>query len=324
MHTDWLMLFVLSAIAWPWAPTDPPAPRIPVEPDGDFLKLFQSPEKPPAHEDLLLPPTSAGLAWMTDPILFATPEPLFPRFAVGELGEIFDRQTNRPQPADWSSRTSLKGVALDPDQWRFRGDLSQDLYKRTVKVDVPNPDLVTQPAAGRTWTTEDRFQIPVPIALPIAEQMFVYGQFGGNGDTLNNRSTTLNGKTGVGMKWSPLGSTEVQLRYGTLLNYTDVFAATRFQERAQPALEFAAKMPLVGAWHLDYTGSALPAVQATVRDQIKQELRLAVPLGTGDNEFEFGARYRWDVIPSQSQSQSQAQTPWIDRAQLFMGLKFRR
>ena len=130
------------------------------------------------------------------------------------------------------------------------------------------------------------------------------------------------GKTGVGMKWNPLGGTEFQLRYGTLLNYADVYAPTRFQEKAQPAVELVAKLPFVGAWQMEYTGAALPALQTTTRDQIKQELKFAVPLGGADNQFEFGARYRWDIIPNAVSAQTQ--TPWIDRAQLFMGLKFRR
>jgi hypothetical protein len=315
MGAGFLIPAVLAAITWPWALTDWSAipAAVPAQPETDFLKLFQPPE-PLAPLDKLVPPTSAGLAWMTDPGLFAPAEEK-PHFSVGELGDVMDRQGT-----GLFAGAGKKGLYQDPDHWRFRGDLSDSFYRRTLKVDVPNPGEVARPFSGRNWNTEDRFQIPVPIPLPVAERLFVFGQVLGSGDALDNRTTTLSGKTGVGVKWSPLGATEVQLRYGTWLNYADVYGATRFQERPQPAIEVLAKMPLIGAWHLDYTGSALPAVQTTVRDQFKQELRLAVPLNGGDNEFEFGARYRWEVQPTPTA----APTPWVDRAELFMGLKFRR
>jgi len=307
MGVGWLIPVALAAVTWPSAD----APRADDPPD--FLKLFQ-PAEPPADLDKLLPPTSAGLAWMTDPDLFAPEaEPL--RFAVGDLGDVFDHQG-----VGLSRKAGGKGFHHDPDRWRFRGDLSDGPYRRTLRLEIPNPGEVTRAAAGRDWYTEDRFSVPVPIALPVAERLFVYGQWIGGGDALDNRTTTLSGKTGVGLKWSPLKSTEVQLRYGTLLNYADVYGVTRFQERPQPAFEVLARLPLVGSWLVEYTGSALPALDTTVRDQLRSELRFAVPLNNGDNEFEIGARYRWDVAPTPAA----AATPWVDRAQLFMGLKFRR
>src|SRR5262249_61197043 len=88
--------------------------------------------------------------------------------------------------------------------------------------------------------------------------------------------------------------------------------ACRYHAGAKPAVELVARMPLVGPLELEYTGSAIPAVTRSDTDQFKQELRLALPL-KGDNEVEFGARYRWDTSP----------TPWVDRAQLFLGVKLR-
>ena len=317
MSGELLILLALTAFHWPWLGMERPSgtPAVVIEPESEFLKILQ-PNETPAEP--LLPPTSAELAWMTDRTLFS-PEMVIPRFEVGQLGEVLDRQMGGLRLG--GSTGGTRGFLNDPDRLRFNGDLSDSFYRRTVKIEVPNPEVSSLPFAGRNWTSEDRFQIPVPIALPIAEQMFVYGQFGGNGDAYNNRTTTLSGKTGVGMKWSPLGGTEFQVRYGTLLNYADVYSTTRFQERAQPAVELVAKLPLAGAWKIEYTGAALPALQATSRDQIRQELKLALPLG-GENTFEFGARYRWDVISTPAQAA--AQSPWIDRAQLFMGVKFRR
>ena len=101
----------------------------------------------------------------------------------------------------------------------------------------------------------------------------------------------------------------MQLRYATLMSYEVTTPG-----RVQPALEVLAKLPLMGPLSLEYTGAAIPAVARTDYDQLKSELRLAYPL-TGDNELEFGARYRWDITPTP--------TPWVDRAQLFLGVKLR-
>lgn len=310
MH--WLLLVCTATLIWPWEPS---APCIsPAEPSGEFQMLFQITQQYSANE-VSLPTIESDFAWMSAGKLFDRDRSdshvnHFPTAIYDLDGDYV------PAELSWEAPSSAHGMFRDPDRWRFRGDMSAALYRRTVKVEVPNPTDVRLPYTGRDWKHEDRFQIPMPIPLPIAEQMFVYGQFGGNGDALNNRQTTLTGKTGVGMRFSPVGNTELQLRYGTWLNYADVFGITRFQERPQPAIELIARLPIIGEWQLEYTGSALPALQTSSHDQLRQELRLAVPLGSGDNEFEFGARYRWDVV--------QTPTPWVDRAQLFMGLKFRR
>ena len=148
----------------------------------------------------------------------------------------------------------------------------------------------------------------------MAEQLFVYGQIDGSGDSLNNHQANLYGKTGVGVKWALPAKSELQLRYSTLLSHSDDITAGRYQERAQPSVEVSARVPLFGPLAIEYTGSALPAISRTDTDQLKQELRFAVPL-TGDNELEFGARYRWEYVP--------VNTPWTDRTQLFLGLKLR-
>ena len=100
-----------------------------------------------------------------------------------------------------------------------------------------------------------------------------------------------------------------KVRYATLTSYDQTAPG-----RVQPAFEVLAKLPIIGPLQLEYTGSAIPAVTRTDPDSLKQELRLAYPL-SGDNELEFGARYRWDVTGTA--------TPWTDRAQLFLGVKFR-
>ena len=188
------------------------------------------------------------------------------------------------------------------------------LYKRRSKLEVPDPIDVWNPYAGRNWMAQEKLSIPVPVPLPGAEQLFVYGQFDGSGDALNNVHTSIYGKTGIGVKWALIAKSELQLRYGTLFSYADPNSAGRFQERAQPAVEVMARLPIFGPLEIEYTGSAIPAVTRTDTDQLRQELRLALPL-RGDNELEFGARYRWEY--------SQETTPWSERATLFLGVKFR-
>jgi Protein of unknown function, DUF481 len=253
----------------------------------------------------------APLAWMTatDPL---APPPDLPAFgAADSFQQLLDRMADAddrrgPVVDPWT------GMNRDPGRWRYKLERSESLYKRTTKLELPDPaEVRTVPYGGRDWKAQEKVQIPVPIPVMVAEQLFVYGQFDGSGDTLNSQQTSLSGKTGVGMKWSLVAGSELQLRYATLFSYADA-GASRSQDRAQPAVELVARLPLVGPLELEYTGSAIPAVTRTDTDQFKQELRLALPL-KGDNELEFGARYRWDTT----------QTPWVDRAQLFLGVKLR-
>jgi hypothetical protein len=217
---------------------------------------------------------------------------------------------DRPPPG----LSSLPGMTIDPGRWKFQQEMGGELFKRKTKVELPDPRSLATPYLARDWKAQEKLQIPVPVPLPTAEQLFVYGQLDGSGDTLNNQQTALYGKTGVGVKWSLLAGTELQVRYATLFSYADELSVGWLQGRAQPAVEVVARVPLIGPFEVEYTGSARPAVSRTYTDQFQQELRFAYPM-RGDSEFEFGARYRWEY--------SQSTTPWVDRAQLFLGLRFR-
>jgi hypothetical protein len=211
---------------------------------------------------------------------------------------------------DRPGSSATPGLIVDPGRWRYQQETAGEFYKWKTKLEVPDPQEVMTPYGGRDWKAQEKVQIPVPIPVPLAEQLFVYGQFDGRGDSLKQQQTALSGKTGVGAKWSLIAGSEVQLRYATLFKYADVDGPSR----AQPAVEVNARLPLLGPLELEYTGTAIPAVARTDTDQFKQELRFAYPL-RGDNELEFGARYRWEYTPNA--------TPWQDRAQLFLGVKLR-
>jgi hypothetical protein len=274
---------------------------------SDFFTALGLTRRPDPAADLWRvadPPPS----WMTD----AGPLPAGPTACPVASADAFQQLLDRMgDTADHprSAGPTAPGLIVDPGRWRYKNETAGDFYRRTSKLEVPDPLEVWIPYGGRSWKAQEKVQIPVPISIPLAEQLFVYGQFDGSGDALTHQQTSLSSKSGVGVKWALIAGSELQLKYATLMSY-DVTSPSR----VQPALEVLAKLPLMGPLSLEYTGSAIPAMARTDTDQFKQELRLAYPLN-GDNELEFGARYRWDL--------TQTPTPWVDRAQLFLGVKLR-
>jgi len=300
---------VLLALAGPLAAEPPPdGPR--AEDPADFLSALGVARRPdPAADIWRITESPAPFAWMTaaDPLPTSTDV-----LAPGSSGS-FHQLLDRLGSTDEVPRGTLivqPGMTIDPGRWRYQQETIGGLYRRKTKLELPDPHEVFSPYGGRDWKAQEKLQIPVPIPVPLAEQLFVYSQFDGSGDTLKQQQTALSGKTGVGLKWALIAGSELQLRYATLFKYADLDGPSR----AQPAVEVMARLPLVGPLELEYTGSAIPAVARTDTDQFKQELRFAYPL-RGDNELEFGARYRWEYTPTPS--------PWVDRAQLFLGVKLR-
>ena len=302
MTRPWAALTVLT-LAGPLN-ADPSAVPARADDRPDFFDALGLARRPdPAADIWKLAETSPQQAWMTDRGPFPTGAGAF---RTEPFQQILDRMADaddRPRPPG-----TAPGLILDAGRWRYKHEMTGDLYRRTTKLEVPDPQDPWVPYRARTWTAYEKVHVPVPIAVPTAEQLFVYGQFEGSGDALTPHQTSLFGKSGVGVKWALIAGSELQLRYATLLNYADAGPS-----RVLPSVEVLAKLPLVGPLQLEYTGAAIPAVARTDTDQFKQELRLAYPL-TGDNELEFGARYRWDLTPT---------TPWVDRAQLFLGVKLR-
>lgn len=287
-------------------PADDPRP----EPPEDFLSAVGIARRSDPTADvwrIAEPP--AAFAWMTAADPFPTSADTPALGAPNPFQQLLDRLGSADEPSRGRFGTP-PGMTIDPGRWRYQQETVDSLYRRKTKLELPDPQEAVNPHGGRDWKAQEKLQIPVPIPVPLAEQLFVYGQFDGSGDTLKQQQTSLSGKTGVGLKWALVAGSEVQLRYATLFRYAELEGPGR----AQPAVELNARLPLVGPLELEYTGSALPAVARTDIDQIKQELRFAYPL-RGDNELEFGARYRWEYTPTPS--------PWTDRAQLFLGVKLR-
>jgi hypothetical protein len=306
---------VLIALAGPLCAASPGKPRS--VPRIDFFAALDLKPPAPAARDVwqLTPPATdpfAPMPWMTDtgPIPVETGLPDIP---VAAFQAILDRIADDGPRWSMSGNRSEK-LHFDPDRLRYQMEKTDDLHYRRLRLEVPDAELRSLPYGARDWKAEDKYRVPVPIPIPTAEQLFVYGQVNGSGDSLNTLSTTLTGKTGLGVKWALIGKSELQVRSGALFSYSEATGWSRNPDRAKPAFEVVATVPLPGPWSLEYTGSALPAVSREDPDQIRQELRFALPL-RNDGEFEFGARYQWLDTPQL--------TPWVDRAQLFLGVKFR-
>jgi len=303
---------VLVALAGPLCAASPGKPRS--VPRVDFFAALDL--KPPTVDrDVwqLTPPAAdpfAPLPWMTDGGPLPVPVPDFP---VAAFQALLDRVADDGPRWTTAGNRSEK-LQFDPGRLRYQMEKTDDLHYRRLRVEVPDAELRHLPYGARDWKAEDRYRVPVPIPVPTAEQLFVYGQVNGSGDTLNTLSTSLTGKTGLGVKWSLIGKSELQVRSGALFSYSEATGWSRNPDRAKPAFEVVATVPLAGPWSFEYTGSALPAVSRADPDQIRQEVRFALPL-RNDGEFEFGARYQWLDTPQL--------TPWVDRAQLFFGVRFR-
>ena len=95
------------------------------------------------------------------------------QWVLDRMGDANDR----PRPA-----AAAPGLIVDPGRWRYKQETAGDLFRRTTKLEVPDPQEVWVPYGGRNWKAQEKVQIPVPISVPLAEQLFVYGQFDGSGD----------------------------------------------------------------------------------------------------------------------------------------------
>jgi hypothetical protein len=197
------------------------------------------------------------------------------------------------------------GLRRDPSGLLGRTQAEWNWGKYTAQTTLSEPlDEWHRLSHHPTWRSQEQLQ------LGLFGSMFVYGQMGGEGQA-DVGHYRLNGRTGIGWKWQPLPRGEVQLRGGPVVSY-DSLLANRDQKLA---LELSARYPLVGDIRLEYTGVALPAITLTDRDQINQDVRVAVPLGEA-GQIHVGARYRWEDTTHGPVGP--------DRAQLYFGLQLKR
>ncbi len=170
-------------------------------------------------------------------------------------------------------------------------------------------ELREDPAIARDWLAEQSLNLP----LPLQDSLFMFGQFASGGD-VERTQRHASGRTGLGVKWSPFSGSELQVRTGPVVKYSDDLSSRTF-ERSQLSVEMQAKMDLLGALKLQYAGEALPSFAQTDRHQLMQDLKVAMPFGD-NREVSVGARYRWEETLNP--------TPWMQRAEIYMGLKLQR
>jgi hypothetical protein len=183
----------------------------------------------------------------------------------------------------------------------------------TSKVTLRDRDRLLDPSLRNTWETDES------LRMPVAGPLFLFGQLGASSPSVEQQQLKWLGKTGVGVKIKPWLMQEVQVRGGPAVRYDDTGSLSRGQspERSELFLEAATKVPLpvVGPLNVEYTSYAVPAATSADRNQINQDVKLAMPLSSG-GQFHVGAKYKWE--------NASASTPWLDRMQVYMGLELKR
>jgi hypothetical protein len=164
------------------------------------------------------------------------------------------------------------------------------------------------PLWKRTWRADESWRCPVigPVTA--------FGQVGGSGEEPGQSDMSFSGRTGLACK-VPVWVAELQLRGGPGVRYTDPLRPDRSREQTDFLVEVQARCPLVFGIGLEYQATALPALTPLAQDQLNQDLRLALPFGTG-GKFKVGARRSW-------QGSGDPHT-WSDSTQLYLGLELAR
>lgn len=259
-------------------------------------------------------------SWWTWPTESTTSEEL------PSLGTLF--LTERPAPTfqfHWSEIDLPEEIGDEPhDDWSALGfrrgdDLRRKASSRLeadgvrfdshVTVDDPNHTHPHQCPTGRTWQTEES------VRIGLYGPLFVFGQADAGSQSIERQRLSMTGRTGVGMRWEPWTKAEVQVRGGPLVRYAD--SDGNPEEEARLALELTARAPIVGGLKLEYAGTALPAMSTAIREQLRQDVRLALHLSE-TSQFHVGTQYSW-------QDTGEADlTPWTDRMQLYFGMQWKR
>ena len=111
----------------------------------------------------------------------------------------------------------------------------------------------------------------------------------------------------------------VQLRGGPAMRYEDPDRPTpgSTNRNSEMMVEVTTKLPLpvLGAINFEYTGSAVPPITAAERERFKQNLKFALPF-SDSSQFHVGARW-WT-------EEQTTTTPFVDRAQLYLGVQLKR
>jgi hypothetical protein len=163
-----------------------------------------------------------------------------------------------------------------------------------------------QPLVKRTWQADQSWR------RDVAGPLSAFGQVGGNSDEACQSDMQVNARTGLACKLPVPGLSEFVLRGGPGVSYTDPLHPDRTLSHSDWMFEVQARCPLIFGAGLEYQASALPALAAQAQDQLNQDLRLAVPVGS-TGKFKVGARHQWASTPNTR--------PSTDSMQLYLGLE---
>jgi hypothetical protein len=177
------------------------------------------------------------------------------------------------------------------------------------KVKLRERDTQLDPGVRNSWETDET------VKVPVAGSLFVFSQVGASVPAIEQRQSKWVGKTGVGVKLKPWLLQELQVRGGPAVYYDDTEKLSPGQspERSELFLEAVTKLPLpvVGPLNVEYTGEAVPAATPADKNQVNQDVKLALPF-SNSGQFHVGAKYRWEAASA---------TPWMDRMQLYVGVQ---
>lgn len=180
---------------------------------------------------------------------------------------------------------------------------------------IRDPNWVRDDPAqrGQAWATNET------LKLNLHDNVFVFGAVDVESPSVELQQLRWLGKTGVGVKVRPWLLNELQLSGGQAVRNTDDAANARGEapDRPELFLEVSTKVgvPLVGSINIEYSGTSIPAAVVAERDRINQNVKLALPYSEF-SQFHVGAR--WHSVDAASS------TPFIDRAQLYLGVQLKR
>ena len=177
-------------------------------------------------------------------------------------------------------------------------------------IDAPVARIWDDPSWKRTWQTNEswKFDVAGPLSL--------FGQLGANSDEAGQSNMKVNGRTGLACKVPVRWLGEFTFRSGPGVSYTDPLHPVRTTGRTDWLLEVQARWPLLFGIGLEYQGSANPSLTPLQQDMVNQDVRLALPIGSG-GKFKLGAKHQWTGGLDRA-------TPWTDSMQLYMGLELSR
>jgi hypothetical protein len=245
------------------------------------------------------PPASRRSPFLLPPGLPATDDP-----DRRGLDPLTPNPNHEPaaEPDAWQTPSGLKASFL-----RKYGDQNNAL---TGKLDVQDTGtLPSSPFLTNKWQAEDE------LRMSVTGPLFVFSQVGAGCDATDNQLVKLQGKTGLACKLEGWSRFEVLLRGGPMVSSVDALRPLRRKDESELMLELQCRCPVAGKIKVEYDGSAIPALSVTERDRLKQDLRLAVPLGAL-GKFSVGARHSWE--------ETTTARPWTDGMQLYIGVDLKR